>query len=458
MASVNFLLRSAVKKNDPFTARLQFSNPSKITDSNKFGLDFVEVKTRIFVFNPEEVKEMPLVDGQRFWKEFKKYKGSDINIKNRIERINSEQNKFRSFILDRFEAAYPEGCDSLPSKEWLSSVAKEYYDDIIRAEARKKNLEKPNELIWHFDNYIKVKGLELKPRTILKLQDTKKIVAGFEEFQSSIKGYSFQVLIPDVDELLKYDLVSYLQNNMHYSKNTIAKTIKIIRTICNYSKRYGIELSPMYEEFRMAYDDKDVVYLSFEELQTIKNADLPDELDNARKWLYISSFLGQRISDFMRFEKTMIRRDGTAYFIDFVQAKTNKKMALLLHPEVVKILKENDMNFPAAIDEPAYNDQIRKVCELSGLTEKVKGSILTEIDKGVWRNVEGVYPKYKLISSHIGRKSYCTNFYGKIPTALILEVSGHSEERTLLEYIGKKDASRSEMIKNYYQNIDITKD
>ena len=48
MASVNFLLRSS-KVNDPFTARLQFNNPLKVSEKNPFGLDFVESKTDIYV-------------------------------------------------------------------------------------------------------------------------------------------------------------------------------------------------------------------------------------------------------------------------------------------------------------------------------------------------------------------------------------------------------------------------
>lgn len=458
MASVNFLLRSVVKKNDPFTARFQFSNPSKITDKNLFGLDFLEVRTKIFVFAPEEVKEMPLVDGQRFWKEFKKYKGSDIAIKNRITNISNLQEDIRTFILEKFEEAFPEGSENIPSKLWLQSIVKEYYDDQSRKEARIKSQDKPSDLIWHFDNYIKIKSLELKPRTILKLEDIKNIILGFEKFQSSVKGYGFKIMIPEVDEMLKYDLVSYLQNNQNYSRNTIAKAIKVIRTICNYSKRFGIEVNPMYDEFKMAYADSDVIYLSFEELQKIKNADIPAKLDNARKWLYMSCFLGQRVSDFMRFNSKMIRKEGDSYFIDFVQTKTEKKMALLLHPEVVKILKEDNMEFPSPIEEQTYNELIKEVCKESGITENIKGSLLTEVKEGVWRKVVDVYPKYKLIGSHIGRKSYCTNFYGKIPTSLILEVSGHTEERTLLEYIGKKDDTNSKLIKNYYQYIDVTKD
>ncbi|WP_312752158.1 phage integrase SAM-like domain-containing protein [Epilithonimonas hominis] len=458
MATINFLLRSTVKKNDPFTARLQFYNPSKITDINKFGLDFIEAKTEIFVFTPEEVSQNNLIDGKKYWNEFKKYKGSNIEVKTRIERIISDQTDLRNFILNKYDDAFPEGSSSLPTKVFLESVVKEYYSDKIRDEERKKNAQKPKDLIWHFDNYIRLKNDDLKGRTLMKLENTKKILIEFEKYQSSKKGYNYKILIPDVDEDLKYDLNNYLKNIKLYSRNTIAKTIKVIRTICNFSTRYGIQLSLTYDDFTMAYDETDVIFLSFKELQSIKNTKVSEELVNAKNWLYLSSFLGQRVSDFMRFNSKMIRKEGKSIYIDFTQEKTNKKMALLAHPEVVKMLQENNMKFPDPIDELTYNEQIKEVCRIAGITEKVRGSILKEVKKGVWRKVVGTYSKYLLIGSHIGRKSYCSNFYGKIPTALILEVSGHTEERTLMSYIGKKDSTNSELIYNYYQNIDITED
>lgn len=457
MATINFLIRSTTKKNDPFTARLQFYNPNKITEINKYGLDFVEAKTRIYVFTPEEVKASSLLDGKKYWKDYKKHKGSDSNVKTRIERIYNEQNDLRNYILEKYELSYSDG--SFPTKEFLVSTINEYYSVLSRNEDRKKNLEKPNDLTWHFDNYIKVKGIELQERTLMKLDNTKKIILDFEKFQSSIKGYSYKILIPEVDEILRYDLNKYLSKTKLYSRNTIAKTIKIIRTICNYSTRYGILLSPMYADFTMAYDDTDIIFLSFNEIQQIKKSkDIPKDLEDARKWLYLSCFLGQRVSDFMRFNSKMIRKEGQSFFIDFTQEKTNKKMSLLIHPEVLKFLQENNMEFPPAIGEQLYNDQIKQVCRLAKINEKIEGSVLTEIKKGIWRKKSGIYEKWELIGSHIGRKSYCTNFYGKLPISLILEVSGHTEERTLRSYIGKKDNTNSELIYNYYQNIDITKD
>lgn len=452
MASVNYLLRST-KKNDPFTVRFQFNNPDKNSDNNPFGLDFIECKSEIYVFTPDEVLDSPLSDGKKFWKKYKKYKGNDLHIQNVIVRALNKQENLRKYILSKYNE------DLRPTKDWLSSIVKQYYDELKKEKDQRSLSDTPISLIWHFDNYIKLKGSELAERTILKIENTKNIISEFQQYQSSIKGYNVNYSVSEVNPEFKYLLENYLEDIKLYSYNTIAKTIKVIRTICNYSKNYGIQLHPMYDLFKKAYEETDIIYLSFSELQTIKNSDkITDDLDSARDWLYISCFLGQRISDFMKFKRDMIRKDGEDFFIDFTQEKTDKKISLLLHPEVVKVLEQRSMNFPDPIDEQKYNDQIKEVCRLSGLTEIINGSVLKEVKKGVWRHVKGKYHKWELVGSHIGRKSYCTNFYSLIPTSLILEVSGHSEERTLLSYIGKKDNTNAKLIKNFYTNIDITKD
>ncbi|WP_299155832.1 hypothetical protein [uncultured Christiangramia sp.] len=46
-------------------------------------------------------------------------------------------------------------------------------------------------------------------------------------------------------------------------------------------------------------------------------------------------------------------------------------------------------------------------------------------------------PKHRAVSSHIGRRSFATNYYGKIPTPLLLAATGHSSERQFQAYVGK---------------------
>ena len=52
----------------------------------------------------------------------------------------------------------------------------------------------------------------------------------------------------------------------------------------------------------------------------------------------------------------------------------------------------------------------------------------------------GTYPKWMLATSHIGRKSFATNFYGQegYTMPLLMNVTGHSSEKNFQQYNGNQ--------------------
>ena len=50
----------------------------------------------------------------------------------------------------------------------------------------------------------------------------------------------------------------------------------------------------------------------------------------------------------------------------------------------------------------------------------------------------GTHTKYSLISSHDLRRSFATNYFGKIETPILMQITGHSKESTFLSYIGSQ--------------------
>jgi hypothetical protein len=46
-----------------------------------------------------------------------------------------------------------------------------------------------------------------------------------------------------------------------------------------------------------------------------------------------------------------------------------------------------------------------------------------------------MYPKYELITSHTMRRSFATNYFEKIKTPILMEITWHSRESTFLSYI-----------------------
>ena len=102
------------------------------------------------------------------------------------------------------------------------------------------------------------------------------------------------------------------------------------------------------------------------------------------------------------------------------------------------MLNKRGGEFPRKISDQKFNEYVKELCKIIGFTEEVEGSVMNNIgdDKDKkYRKVKGAYPKYMLVSSHIGRRSFATNFYGKIPTPLLMSATGHTTEKQFLEYI-----------------------
>jgi integrase len=66
--------------------------------------------------------------------------------------------------------------------------------------------------------------------------------------------------------------------------------------------------------------------------------------------------------------------------------------------------------------------------------------------------------KWEVLSSHVGRRSFATIFYGKIPTPLLMEATGHTTERMFLQYINSADMNRASSLGDYFEKMENEKE
>jgi integrase len=299
----------------------------------------------------------------------------------------------------------------------------------------------PGSLVAYFEYYEKAKEAELKKPSIVKLNVVKNLLRRFEADTKS----NFQV--KDVDDVFKDRFISY-SLSQGYAPNTTARNFRFIKTVCYHAGGNGIDISPKLKGIRMKTVKVEKVFLTPEDIAMIEAQKIEqDHLTNARDWLLISCETGQRVSDFLRFRKEMIRYKGKVPLIEFTQKKTGKIMTVPLSKKVLSILKRREGEFPRKISDQKLNDYIKEVCKLAGLTYKTKGSL---INKKTNRKVLGVFEKWQLVSSHIGRRSFATNNYGKIPTSLLIAATGHTTEAMFLEYIGKSNEDKALELAKYF--------
>jgi integrase len=441
MATVNFLYRSTKDK-----ANLHLRLLYRYNDN-----DFVFGANTKFEVLKDYWNENHTID-----KKTKKIKGTkEVSILNKRLEVNNELNKIENHVLNAFNTV---SFDEV-NKEWLQTQIDYYYNPPQEAK------QLPTGLLKYFDYFIEAKKNEITNGTQKKYNVTKHLLERYQKTKST------QIKIADVNDKFKVDFENYcLKNN--YALNTISKDLRTIKTVCNHARYNGISTSHQLDKIKTPQHKTEKIYLTFEELTKIENIDkrrLNDNYDNAKDWLIISCYTGQRISDFMRFDKSMIRYEKNKQgilkpFIEFTQVKTNKVMTVALHPKVIEILEKRNDDFPKIISDAKYNLYIKQVCRIAGITDVIKGSRLTDINNEdktekkaknkdevkQFRKEVGMYKKWELITSHIGRRSFATNFYGTIPTTHLKNVTGHSTEAMFLNYLGKSNKDLAMELTNYF--------
>src|SRR5690606_21242842 len=114
------------------------------------------------------------------------------------------------------------------------------------------------------------------------------------------------------------------------------RVFKSIKTIAFHAAANGVAINEGMRHIKIKLQRRPFPVLDFDELTTIEQHDFKSpSLGNARDWLIVGAFCGQRCSDFLRFDRSMLERetiDGKeTVYVCFTQKKTNKKMRLALH-------------------------------------------------------------------------------------------------------------------------------
>jgi integrase len=238
----------------------------------------------------------------------------------------------------------------------------------------------------------------------------------------------------DLNRKFYNDFISFL-NDKNYTKNYSGTIIQKIKTVMGYALDEGKHTNM---EFKKSYFSKisEVInhpYLDLKELDEIEKLELADsEMDIARDIFLVECYTGLRIGDLLSFIQNPNFADVEGKkFIQLKQSKTSKPVYIPLKSNILKIMKKYDGNLPNYLHQNIINKHLKSICKRAKITEKYQ---YTRTEGGV----EVIYeePKFKFISTHTARRSFCTNAFTEgIPVHDIMAISGHKTERIFLDYI-----------------------
>jgi len=431
MASLSFSYRS--KKPKAFLeVRFSYRIEKNENPISFYGRSQIEVEKSYFA-RPKKKK-----GEKKHKKNQHETTSTDPVIQNKQNDLNKEMTDLRKFILDEFKKTELE----LINKDWFLNSINEYYYPKSNNQNTSEII--PSLIVQYIPYYLKKREDEMKQTSITKYNVIKKKLQRMED------AISTRFQIQDIDENFKRQFVQYYKSES-YSINTMHRELGFIKTICRHARTKDVTTSNELDGLKLDKDPVKHIYFNEDELKILEDLQgLKPYLENARDWLVISCHCGQRISDFLRFNKGMITEKKGVRMLTFTQRKTDKTMSIALSPKIEKILQKRNGDFPRSISHQRYNDYIKEVCKEAGFKELIHGKKQDNITKEKGKNknskmraVTDFFPKYDLVTSHIGRRTFATLKRDVMPLSLLMSMTGHTTEAALNTYLQMEDEDKA---------------
>ena len=314
------------------------------------------------------------------------------------------------------------------------------YDKNISFKPKKHafKLENSVSILKYLENFIKnsstknVNGygtIGLAKNTIRTYKSLYRILKSFENDTNR------HLFIHSFDKIILEDFTRYLKLDKNYSDNYCGQILKLLKIILRDAEKSGLDVHPYcnyISSFKQKPSERIIHTLNPDEIKSIKNLkNISEDLKNTYHWFLIGLSIGQRISDILSLKLDNIRIAPTGLYIDIIQRKTKTPVTIgVADPMVIDIILNN---FPRTVSQVIFNKQIKTICKNAGIDNLVKG--FKNNPKTRRKEIVDA-PKYEFVTSHIMRRSFATNYFGKIETPLLMNITGHTKESTFLTYIG----------------------
>ncbi|MGO4820953.1 MULTISPECIES: phage integrase SAM-like domain-containing protein [unclassified Flavobacterium] len=416
-------------------ATLKFLLRSTIPNSNIFVRYSISREIRL-------MRKTGLIIDSKFWD---KEKGQPKQTDQVPKEFKSKLDKLAIFINE----AYNNGV----------SLGTEFTNDWLQLQIDLYNNKTPVVDLDILTNYIQkyIDEAPYKQNAKMELGLSAGRVQNLKLFKNTIKKYESEVfkgktiLIKDVN-LLFLEKFKMWMFNKGYSANYVGKNIANFRTVCRDASKNDFVISSQVKNFKGLSETRqpeDIITLNEQEQEAIKKATLLREsLINARKWLLLGCSIGQRASDLLNItDKNIIEVNNGIKLIELKQQKTGKLVAIPLLPEALEIIESG---MPYKISLTRFNEYIKDVCQIAKINKPTKARIK---EKAGEPHKTDVFPKWKVISSHVCRRSFATNFYGRIPTPVLMSITAHGTERVFLNYIGKTTYDNAYQMLEYFSKL-----
>ena len=250
--------------------------------------------------------------------------------------------------------------------------------------------------------------------------------------------------------LQKY--LNYLQEVKHQRNTTIEKKLSFLGWFLRWAVKNKYSTNTDFEDFKpkLRKAQKTIVYLEWVELMNMYHFAVPESkeyLRRVRDVFCFCCFTSLRYSDVYNLKRTDIRGGK----INITTIKTADKLQIELNQYSKAILEKyedlpfiNNKALPV-ISNQKMNEYLKELGELCELDTPVANTYYIGGDR-----YDEVVPKYELLSTHAGRRTFiCNSLAMGIPANVVMKWTGHSDYKAMKPYIDVADSIKADFMNKW---------
>lgn len=274
-----------------------------------------------------------------------------------------------------------------------------------------------------------------------------KTVHAFRTLRNHLNDFNPDILMTELSEDVYAKFIVYLLEEAGLRNTTAIKTWKLLKWFLRWADKNGYLENKDYMDFNPHLKDvrdREVVFLTWDELMAVYGLHFPDGkkyLERVRDVFCFQCFTSLRYSDVAKLK----REDIAGNIVKVVTAKTGDTLQIDLNKYSRAILdkyRDDERPLPV-VSNQRMNQWLKEVCYLAG----IDAPITTVYYKGAQR-IEETKPKYELVGTHTGRRTFiCNALTMGIPAATVMEWTGHSDYKAMKPYIKIADAEKAKAMK-----------
>jgi integrase len=286
---------------------------------------------------------------------------------------------------------------------------------------------------------------------------TKATYTKFNSLLEHLRNYSKNLAFETLTEKELREFVVNLQTS-GLRNTTVAKYLSFFRWFLRWAFNAGYYEGKLHESFKPKFkgidgNSKEIIYLEWEELLELYAFKFPPaktSLPAVRDVFCFCCFTGLRYSDVAKLKRSDVKKN----YITVVTQKTADSLIIELNKYSRAILKKyeniglpNDKALPV-VSNVKMNENLKEMGKEAGLTNPQR--IVYFMGN---QRYEEVLPKYALLTTHCGRRSFIVNALRLgVPAEVIMKWTGHSDYKAMKPYIkivDKLKASEMEKFDNF---------